>query len=609
VAKKETGRERKSRVRAVGDRGEGAPAEGRLRGPEEHWRSLVENIPDIVMTVDADGTILFINHTVPGLKIERVVGTSIYGYLPPEHHDTLRKVLGRVFQSGDACGCEIAGAGPFGRTSWYLGRIGPIMREGSVVAATLIASDITERKRAEEALRESEERYRRLVENINEAIYELDRGGRMTYISPAVEEVGGYSPSEIVGRPFADFLHPDDLSRAVEGFQGAVSGRPRPNEYRVVTKRGEVRWVRSFGRPILEGRRVVGVRGVLTDITEHKGAEEALRGSEERYRRLVENINEAICEVDAGGRITYISPAVEEVSGYTPTEVVGRSFTEFMHPDDVAPAMERFRRSVAGDHRPAEARVLSKSGEVHWARAFGRPILEGDRVVGFRGVLTDVTERKVAEEALRESEERYRRLVELSPYAIAVHSGEKMLFVNRAGAELLGAADAEEITGRPIWDFVHPVYVKTVRKRIQRVWPEGKKVDLVEEKLVRLDGQAIDVEMAAIPITYQGEPARQVILRDISERKRIEQALQNARDELESAVERQMQRGSAYGLTFRELTVLHLMADGRSDREIGTVLGISTLTAHKHVGGILTKMGVGSRTEASVRAVREGLLG
>ncbi|KKL04589.1 hypothetical protein LCGC14_2614540, partial [marine sediment metagenome] len=193
-------------------------------------------------------------------------------------------------------------------------------------------------------------------------------------------------------------------------------------------------------------------------------------------------------------------------------------------------------------------------------------------------------------------------------YGIAVHSEGKLVFVNRAAAELLGVADPDQLIGRPLRDFVHPDYADAVMKRIQRTRPEGKKVDLVEEVLIRLDGHVIDVEMAAIPITYQGKPARQVVLRDISERKRMEAVLQRAREELESAVERQMQRANAYGLTFRELAVLHLVAAGRSDKGIGTTLGISPLTASKHLANILDKMGATSRTEAGVRAVKEGLV-
>jgi len=149
MTKERTRRGREDRLRAIGDLTGSKRAERALRELEEQWRSLVENIPDIVMTVDADGTILFINRTVLGLTVEGTIGTSVYDYVPPEHHDTLRKALEEAFETGEAHDFEIAGAGPFGRTSWYFNRIGPVVRDGRVVAATLSATDITERKLAE----------------------------------------------------------------------------------------------------------------------------------------------------------------------------------------------------------------------------------------------------------------------------------------------------------------------------------------------------------------------------------------------------------------------------------------------------------------------------
>ncbi|GAF67480.1 unnamed protein product, partial [marine sediment metagenome] len=109
-------------------------------------------------------------------------------------------------------------------------------------------------------------------------------------------------------------------------------------------------------------------------------------------------------------------------------------------------------------------------------------------------------------------------------------------------------------------------------------------------------------------IAYRGKVATQAVVRDITERKRVEEAFQKVREDIESRVERRTQEVNGYGLTFRELTVLHLVAAGKADKEIATVLGISPLTAHKHLANILNKMGAASRTEAGVRALREGLL-
>ncbi|MCH7998391.1 MAG: PAS domain S-box protein, partial [Chloroflexi bacterium] len=125
---------------------------------------------------------------------------------------------------------------------------------------------------------------------------------------------------------------------------------------------------------------------------------------------------------------------------------------------------------------------------------------------------------------------------------------------------------------------------------------------------LKKDGTPLNVEIIGREHVYRGRRVRVTTVRDVTERKRMEEALQAARDELEGKVERQLLRRNPYGLTFRELTVLHLVAAGESDKQIGLKLGISHFTAQKHTSNILAKMGAGSRTEATARALREGLL-
>jgi len=135
----------------------------------------------------------------------------------------------------------------------------------------------TERKQREEALRESEEKYRDLVENINDVLYLTDDKGTITYISTQVHSVLGYTPSEIVSRPFNEFIYPEDLPFIVEQFQKRLSGITETSEYRLINKSGEVIWIRSSSRPIFRENKITGLRGIFTDITERKQKEETLR--------------------------------------------------------------------------------------------------------------------------------------------------------------------------------------------------------------------------------------------------------------------------------------------------------------------------------------------
>ncbi|MBM4450797.1 MAG: PAS domain S-box protein, partial [Chloroflexi bacterium] len=133
-----------------------------------------------------------------------------------------------------------------------------------------IAWTIVEHKKIEEALRASEDKYRDLVENLNDVIYTLDTQGNITYMSPALERISQYRASELIGQNFSRFIHPDDLPELITSFQGVLAGQLQPSEYRLIDKDGSIRWVRSSSRPQIEDGKVIGVTGILTDITERK---------------------------------------------------------------------------------------------------------------------------------------------------------------------------------------------------------------------------------------------------------------------------------------------------------------------------------------------------
>jgi len=143
-----------------------------------------------------------------------------------------------------------------------------------------LEQEILERRRAGEALQESEEKYRDLVEKISDVIYAVNKNGVMTYISPAIESILGYSPSEIMGRPFAEFVYQKDLPRMKERFQKTLSSDPEPSDYRILDKSGEIRWIRASSKPAFRGNSVIGLQGVLTDITERKRLEGQLLWSQ-----------------------------------------------------------------------------------------------------------------------------------------------------------------------------------------------------------------------------------------------------------------------------------------------------------------------------------------
>jgi PAS domain S-box-containing protein len=154
----------------------------------------------------------------------------------------------------------------------------------------LAIEDITERKQAEEALRENEEKYRNLVESISDVIYEIDSQGVIVYVSPIVKDVMGYDPADVIGKNFIEFVYKDDRSLLMVLLSDLRTGRTTPSEYRLTDKSGDLRWVRTRTRPIMEDGRFTGARGTIIDITERKNAEEEKHRIEERSRKVVEDI-------------------------------------------------------------------------------------------------------------------------------------------------------------------------------------------------------------------------------------------------------------------------------------------------------------------------------
>jgi len=278
-------------------------AEEAIREAEERWRSLVENAPDLIMTVDHKGTIQFMNHAVPGFTVGEAIGTTVYGYVRPEYHGAMQTALERLFETGEPQSYEVAGDGPSGRTSWYASRVGPIMRDGEVVAATIIASDITERKRAEEALRESEARYRTLVQQTPAGIFisSLGEAASALYVSPQMESMFGITKDDWTSDPqwWIKRLHPDDREGVMAEFARAIAGGLTfVSELRMATRDGRMLSVHVEAAVVRDDSGdPYCIQGILLDVTKRRQAEEELaRVNREltREQREIEGLNRGL---------------------------------------------------------------------------------------------------------------------------------------------------------------------------------------------------------------------------------------------------------------------------------------------------------------------------
>jgi diguanylate cyclase (GGDEF)-like protein/PAS domain S-box-containing protein len=394
--------------------------------------------------------------------------------------------------------------------------------------------DFTGRKHTEDTLKEDEQRFRALLDNSYDVITVLDSHGSILYQSPSVRRVLGDDPEEKIGKSVFEpgRVHREDLEKVRQAFAEVMAnpGVPRTVDYRIRHADGSWRYIDSVAVNLLNDPSVAGVVVNYRDVTERKEAEGRIREAEERYRTLVETVPAVTYTDRAVGSYpdlaVYTSPQIEELVGYSVQEWLDPErvlWEERLHPEDrtwVLTAEERSRAS--GEPFSEEYRLLAKDGSVVWVR--DEAVLlrnEAGESLYWQGVLVDVTDRKEAEEALRESEERLRRLADAALEGILVTDEGVILEANRALTDMLGY-EASEVVGRSAVEFIAPEHRELVRQKIASGNEESYEIIGVSK-----DGTLLDLEVRGRAYSYQGRKVRVTAVRDITERKKVEKRLEH----------------------------------------------------------------------------------
>ena len=401
-------------------------------------QAVMEGTLDGILILDLQWFIVDHNSIAPmmlGLNKENLIGLPIQKVLP-ENSDFLTR-LPKYRDFSDEILLEIEG-NPF----WRMLTVSDLEnRSGKKSAKLLIIRDITERRAAETALRKSEKKFRNIVENIDQMFFNIDADGIIRYTSPASEKIMGRTPEELAGRHFSDFLFPDDYDLLNKSFRDVLSGITYPDEYRILHKSGEIRWIRSSSRPIVENGKTVGILGVLSDITESRNAEEALRESEDKYRHLFTNAPNGIFEVDfSTGRFLNVNDVICEYTGYTREELKNMGPLSILTKNSQEVFLHWLVKLQAGQKMDSEPeyQILDKAGNRRWVVLNTRYNFSDDQITGATVVVHDITGRKAAEESLREWEGKYRTLIENVNDGILVLQDGIVVFANHQALSHLG---------------------------------------------------------------------------------------------------------------------------------------------------------------------------
>jgi len=401
-----------------------------------------------------------------------------------------------------------------------------------------------------------------IIENLADGLLVMDPDGRISRANASLVEIleleqdpRGESVRAVLGSAAADFLYRKgrEIANASSGSQGNTErGRgsgERPTREPESNNTVELTATKADGSlfPIELSASVVNMKGVwytigiFRDITVRKRAEDALRLSEEKYRGIFEQAVEGIFQTDARGRVVNANPASANILGYdTPEELLHaskklgdkiyvdpRQLEEFIHRMQAGQVVHGF-----------EIELYRKDGKPIWTALHARPTRNdiGD-LLSTEGIVQDITDRKRAQEALLESQRRYRDLFAISPDPMLVHRGGKIIFANNAAAEFLLFDLADMLAGMSVLDFVHPDFREVVAQRITQAETLALSSDFAEVQFVRSDGTVGYLESIAVPTSYKGETAVLSLGRDITQRKETEEALRTSEERFRTIFE------------------------------------------------------------------------
>lgn len=505
--------------------------------------ALVDALQDVALLLDRDGTILAANAAARA-RLQMVtadcLGRNIFDLLPPAVAKYRKARFEEAVETGKILHLEDANWGRH-----ILSIVYPLKdAQGEVRHVGIYAMDVTELRKTERELAKTKTRLQCLLDHVPVALYGCDPTdcGRLTYLSKSIERLTGFTVEEILGDPFfwCQHIHPEDRRRYQAREEYLEHGHPTSLEYRFLCKDGRYCWLHDEFIVVSDAQgKPTEFIGSLLDITATREAREALIRSEARYRVIVECQNDLIYRFDPQTTLLFVNDAVCRFLGKSYEELVGTSFlTQFVESDQQA--LRAWLTDFNPDHPVAsrECQVLLPEGQRRWLALMVYAFFdEREQVQEFQAVGRDITERVKVEEALRQSEHRFRTITESSLVGIFVLQDGVLRYVNPAMARMFGYEPEEMLNGLNVLELVHPDHRDFIQQKIaERL--AGVPSERYTVLARRRDGQVLYCELTGNLIMYEGRPAILVIVVDVTQRWQAEAALRASEEKFRLLVER-----------------------------------------------------------------------
>ncbi|UCG90354.1 MAG: PAS domain S-box protein [Candidatus Heimdallarchaeota archaeon] len=507
---------------------------------------LIANLSvDVIFQLTLKSEITYCSPSVEqmlGYKSEEVIGSNFHDFLNPTDISMAteafqRLISGKIFvnfefqllhKDNSAVQVEISAA--------------PVIAQGEVVSIQGICRDISELKQVKQEIRHSEERFRDFIEASPDGIALTDLDGTILLVNNYGATTLGYeNKEELIGKNGFDILVSEDREQALKNVPHVLeTGRLETTEYSLIKKDGSRFSVDMTVSLIKDAEdNPTSFMVVIRDISERIKMKKVIQESELQTRQIIDNIRDIVFTLSPEGNVTSLNPAFEKITRLTPNEIIGKPFISVIHPDNVSGALKALESILQGE-LPPTSEVLLKTKEGTYAVVEGRvaPQYDQGKIVGFFGVARDITQRKQAEKALRESEEMFRLLSEQSLMAICLIQDDQIKYVNQTFLELVGSPMEEILswTSKEYLQFVHPDHRTFVQEQAHKK-QIGESEGVVPQYSFRTilpSGEIKWLEVYSKTILYKGRPANFVTFTEITESKRMEEKLRESKERFRS---------------------------------------------------------------------------